>query len=91
MNSRNSKYRFVSLLLWVTQLGFSILFPICFFVLGTVWLRERLDWGAWVVVVGMLLGLACAADGLRTSIKAMIRMSGQEKEDPPPISFNNHE
>ena len=87
----NSRAKWLSMLLWIGQLGFSIVFPICFFLLLAVWLRQRFDWGAWVVIAGILLGVICAVDGLRTSVKAMIHMSGQEKEEPPPVSFNNHE
>jgi len=37
------------------------------------------------------VGLVCAIDGMRTSLKAMERMSKEKQEDPPPVSFNEHE
>lgn len=82
----------IGLLIWLTQLGLSTALPLGGFVLLAVWLRQRLDWGIWVVIVGVVIGLICAIDGLRSSLKAMERMAGDEKKDnPPPVSFNDHE
>jgi Na+-transporting NADH:ubiquinone oxidoreductase subunit NqrE len=44
-------------LLWVTQFGFSILFPLCFFLLIANWLQTRFGLGMWVTVVLGILGL----------------------------------
>ena len=70
----------LGLIVWITQLGLSVAFPLAGFVLGAVWLRERFTLGAWVLVVGIVLGLAGAVDGLRTSLKAMERLSRDKNE-----------
>jgi hypothetical protein len=80
----------LSLLVWLTQLGLSVALPLGGFVLLTVWLRQRFDWGVWVIVIGVALGVICAVDGLRSSLKAMEKMAGGKKEDKPPVSFNDH-
>ena len=81
----------LSLLVWLTQLGCSVAFPLAGFVLLAVWLRGRFDLGVWVICAGVVLGIICAVDGLRTSLKAMERMAGKEEDsDPPPVSFNDH-
>ena len=82
----------LNMLVWLTQLGISVAFPLAGFILLAVWLRERFDLGAWVLVAGIVLGLAGAVDGLRTSLKAMEIMSKDRKDkDPPPVSFNDHD
>lgn len=82
----------LNMLVWLTQLGISVAFPLAGFILLAVWLRERFDLGAWVLVAGIVLGLAGAVDGLRTSLKAMEIMSKDKKDkDPPPVSFNDHD
>jgi len=81
----------LSLLVWLTQLGLSTALPLGGFVLLAVWLRQRFDWGVWVIVAGVVVGLICAIDGLRNSLKAMERMAKDEKKEPPPVSFNDHE
>lgn len=81
----------LSMLVWLTQLGISVAVPLGGFVLLAVWLRQRFDLGFWVVIAGVVLGIICAIDGLRSSLKAMERMSKDKKDDIPPVSFNDHE
>ena len=65
--------------------------PLGGFIWLAVWLRQRLDWGVWVIIVGVALGVICAVDGFRMSLKTMERMARDKKEDPPPVSFNDHD
>ena len=81
----------LTLIIWLTQLGLSVAVPMAGFVLLAVWLQNHFGWGQWVIFVGIGLGLVCAIDGLRNSLKAMERLSRRKKEDPPPVSFNNHD
>lgn len=81
----------MKLLIWLTQLGLSVAVPLGGFVLLALWLRDRFSWGNWVVIVGIILGVICAADGLFSSLKAMKRMAKKENEEEPPMSFNDHE
>jgi hypothetical protein len=81
----------LTLIVWLTQLGLSVAVPMAGFVLLAVWLRNSLGWGQWVIYVGIGLGLICAIDGLRTSLKALERLSRKKYEPPAPISFNDHD
>ena len=81
----------INLLVWVTQLGISVAAPLGGFIWLAVWLRSRFDLGVWVIVAGVFVGIVCAVDGLRVSLKAMERMGKPKQEDPPPVSFNDHE
>ena len=80
----------MQLLIWLTQFGLSTAVPLAGFILLAVWLHRNLHWGSWVVVVGIAVGILCAIDGLRTSLKAMERISKDKKKDPP-VGFNDHE
>lgn len=80
----------LNLIVWLTQLGLSVALPLGGFIWLAVWLRSRFDWGVWVVIAGVLLGVLGAVNGLRTSLQAMERMAGDQKEDIPPVSFNDH-
>lgn len=77
------------LLIWITQLGLSIAVPLAGFVLLAVWLRNRFGWGDWVLIPGILLGLASAADSFRIAMGAM--KDTKEKQEKPPIAFNEHD
>lgn len=81
----------LGLLVWLTQLGLSVAIPPAVFILLAVWLRDRFGLGAWVLIVGILLGVICAVDGLRVSLKAMEQMSRDKQEEKPPLSFNDHD
>lgn len=80
-----------NLLIWLTQLGLSIALPLAGFTLLGVWLYRQMGWGMWCVWAGLALGLICAVNGFRDSLRAMERMSRDKKEpEPPPIAFNDH-
>ena len=81
----------VNLLIWLTQLGISVAVPLGGFIWLGIWLHQRFELGIWVVLAGIFLGIICAVDGLRVSLKAMERMSTVKNEEPPPVSFNDHE
>lgn len=81
-----------NLLVWLTQLGISVAVPLTLCTLGAVWLQNRFGLGPWVLILGIGLGLYLAVDGFRTSLKIMERMAkDRKKDDPPPVSFNDHQ
>ena len=69
----------------------STVLPLAGFVLLGVWLHRQIGWGQWSVWVGLILGLICAVQGFRDSVRAMKLMIRDEKKDPPPIAFNQHD
>ena len=78
------------LLIWLTQLGLSTAAPLAGFVLLGVWLYRSRGWGIWTIIVGVVIGMICAFDGLRSSIRAMEKMS-QSNDKKPFTGFNDHE
>lgn len=80
----------VKLLIWLTQLGLSVVLPFAGFILLALWLQQQFSWGAWVLWVGIVLGAIATIDGFRHSLKALERMS-RKKEDTPPVNFNDHD
>lgn len=81
----------ISLLVWLSQLGLSVTVPLGGFILLGVWLHNRFEWGSWIIVICTILGVICAVDGLRSSLKAMDRIAKNEAEEKPPVSFNDHD
>ena len=71
----------LSLLVWFTQLAVSVAVPLGGAVWLSVWLYNRYQLGAWVIILGVLLGLWWAIDGLRTSLKAMERLAKSDAEE----------
>lgn len=81
----------LNLLVWLSQLGLSVAVPPLLLIWLGLWLRNDCHWGDWILWVCILLGVVLAIDGLRTSLKAMERLSNHKKDSPePPVSFNDH-
>lgn len=78
-------------LVWLTQFGLSVCLPPVLCIAAAVWLQDSFHLGAWIVVLGIALGISGAVGSLRTSLKAIERQgkSGANKR-PPPVSFNKH-
>ena len=80
----------VRYLVWLTQLGLSVAVPLAGFILLGVWLHNSRGWGAWAVVVGIVLGLVGGAGGLYNSMKILNQMLKQD-ETPPTQGYNHHD
>ena len=81
----------LNMLVWLTQVGISVAAPLAAFVFCAVWLRQQFGLGAWIIWVGLALGAVCAVTGFRQCLILMEQMAGrQNKQDPPPVGFNEH-
>lgn len=70
----------VSLLVWFAQLGISVAVPLGGAIWLSVWLHQKFQLGVWVIILGVVIGLYGAIDGLRTSLKAMERLAEQPEK-----------
>lgn len=83
--------KFLSLLMWVGQFGFSAIFPVIFFLLLAVWLQGKFGLGLWIVAVFGVLGILTSISTTRSCLRALRKAAedaGSKKQ--PPISFNDH-
>lgn len=71
--------KYLSLLIWVGQFGFSCIFPTCLFLMLGIYLQDRFDLGVWIVLVlgilGFLTSLSTARSCLRSIRKEIDRIS----------------
>ena len=83
--------KFLSLIVWVTQFGFSVLFPLCLLLYLGFWLQTRFGLGIWVMavcgIIGFMTSISTAKSCLRTLLKMRDEAGSQKK---PPVSFNDH-
>lgn len=83
--------KFWSLLVWVTQFGFSIVFPPCFFLVLANWMQNRYQLGAWIIILGGVLGLLTSVSTVRSCIRAMRRDADRAgNAEKAPTAFNDH-
>lgn len=90
MDSVNKAIR--SLVL-ITQVGLSVAGPLLGFTLLSVWLRNRLGCGVWLVIVGILVGFLGALGGLKSACRLLRRLPWEnhsKKEKPRKINFTDH-
>lgn len=84
--------KILSLILWVTQFGLSILFPLCFFLILGVWLQNQYSLGMWIVIVLGIVGFLTSISTTRSCLRAMRKEAERlyDREDPP-VAFNDHD
>lgn len=63
--------KYLSLLTWVGQFGFSCLFPTCVFLMLGVYLQGRFDLGVWVVIVLGIIGFLTSISTARACLQSM--------------------
>ena len=83
--------KFLNLLMWVGQFGFSIIFPLLFFLYLAVWLQAKFALGMWIIILFGILGLLTTVSTVKSCIHALCKAAeeaGGSKERP--ISFNDH-
>ena len=88
----NSKFKFLSLILWVTQFGLSVLFPVCFFFIFASWLQQRFGFGMWIMIVMGVFGLLVSISSARSCIRSLQKAAEEAGDNKkPPVAFNDHE
>ena len=65
--------KYLSLLTWVGQFGFSCLFPTCVFLMLGVYLQGRFNLGVWVVIVLGIIGFMTSISTARSCLQAMCK------------------
>lgn len=84
------KFKFLNHLMWISQLGFSILTPLVLCIGIAYWLQNKFNLGAWIMVLGIVLGLGAAASAAWSFSRIVSRQAEKKKKDET-ISFNSHE
>ena len=86
--------KFLSLIMWVTQFGVSLVFPLCFFMWLGYWLQNKYSLGGWIMVVcgvvGFLTTISTVKSCWRSMMKAAQEASGRDDNEPPSVAFNDH-
>lgn len=83
--------KFIALLMWVGQFGFSAIFPTVFFLLLASWLQGRFGLGMWIMVVFGILGVFTSISTTRSCLRSLRKAAedaGSRQEHP--VSFNDH-
>jgi len=63
--------KYLSLLTWVGQFGFSCLFPTCLFLLLGAYLQEQFGFGVWIMIVLGIVGFLTSISTARACLQSM--------------------
>lgn len=84
--------KFWSLLIWVTQFGLSVIFPVCFFLLIAAWLRNAYGLGNWILILCGVLGVLTTVSTVKSCIRSLRRDAERAADsEKPPLAFNDHD
>ena len=83
--------KFLSLIMWVTQFGVSLVFPTLLFLWLGYWLQGRFDLGVWIMFLCGVIGFLTSISTAKSCWRAMMKEAfGGDGKDEPPVAFNNH-
>jgi len=84
--------KFWTLLIWVTQFGLSVIFPVCFFLLLASWLQNVYELGSWVMILCGVLGVLTSVSTARSCIRSLRKDTDRAADsEKTPLAFNDHE
>ena len=79
------------MLVWLTQLGLSVVLPPAVLIWLSVWLRNCFGWGQWVIWFGIGLGMYFGISGFVATLRTISQLTKDKKQESHPISFNEHD
>lgn len=84
---QNERFRLWRDIVWLTQLGFSMVSPLLLCIWGGWQLQHRFGFGPWVMAAAIVLGLGGAASGVAGFARLMLNRA---KRNQAPPGFNEH-
>ena len=69
-----------NMLIWLTQLGLSVVLPLAGMTGLAIWLCSQYQLGRWVILLGILLGFILAVCSFKNTLKEMEYMEKRRKE-----------
>lgn len=84
----NGLYKALEDLVWLTQLGLTMLLPLVLCLGGCWWAVGHWGWPLWVYLPVVLLGLAAGAQNFWVFAKEHLKKA--EKDKPRRVGFNTH-
>ena len=88
MDDDKGKLYIFNNLVYLTQVGLSIAFPLLLCILGSAWLQRKFGLGGWVVLLGIILGAGGAVSSFRQFMHQANRQA-HRKDKKERSSFND--
>lgn len=82
-------YKALEDLVWLTQLGLTMLIPLVLCLGGCWWAVTNWGWPAWLYLPAILLGLASGAQNFLAFSRRLTRRA--QKDENTRVGFNSHQ
>lgn len=83
--------KLLSLILWVGQFGFSVIFPTLIFLFLANWLQDKFGFGPWVLIACGIIGVLTSISTTRNCLKSLRKAADEAGRDQePPTAFSDH-
>ncbi|MBQ9148636.1 MAG: AtpZ/AtpI family protein [Oscillospiraceae bacterium] len=82
----------LSLIMWVTQFGVSLVFPLFVFLWLGHWLQNEFGFGIWIMAVCGIIGFLTSVSTAKSCWKSMRKAAEElsQRDEPPTVAFNDH-
>ncbi len=81
MEGNKKIYKSLKYMTMLTQLGISVVAPLILCIPAAIWIKSKLNLGDWVVLVGVMLGIASGCYSFWQSLKKFIKDMHKEQEE----------
>ena len=65
------------------NIGWLVITPLLLFIGGGSWLVNRFNWGSWLMIVFVFLGLVVMVGGVWSYLRQLLNMYGDLQKPPP--------
>ena len=90
MHQKKPFFKVMKGIVWLTQLGFSLVVPPLVLIWLAIWLQQRYSLGSWILIAGILVGLCGSAGTALTFYRTTVHEARKEQKRRPK-GFNSHE
>lgn len=81
MSGNENKYRYLRAAAHVTQFGLDMVTPIVLCTIISVWLKNKLNTGNWLVIVAIIVGVGASALNMVKFIKTVNKETEGKRHD----------
>lgn len=81
MNANKKVYKYLKYFTMISQLGISVVAPLALCIIGALWLKNRFSLGDWVVLAGILLGIASGISSFVNYLKGFLQDMRKSDEE----------
>ena len=81
MNTNKKVYNSLKYISMITQLGIAVITPAILCTFGAIWLKNKFGLGDWIVIAGIILGIASGFYSLISYMQMFLRDARKDQQE----------